>query len=150
MQLQEAAATLAPTQGQTAAGNMKLWSFDNGVHIVGTITGVKAGDTHAFHVHETGDCSAPDGTSAGPHFNPGDHVHGQPDQGEHHLGDMPNQVADDSGTLKIDVTIAGATLRDGGPNDLIGRAFIVHAQPDDYTSQPSGNAGARIACGVIQ
>ncbi len=146
----EASATLAPTEGHNAAGTVTLRAQPDGVHIVGRLEGVTSGTTHGFHVHEVGDCSAPDASSAGPHFNPAGHAHGHPGQGEHHVGDMPNLVADDAGVLQVDVTIPGATLRDGGSNDIAGRALVLHAQADDYVTQPSGDSGARIACGVIE
>jgi Cu-Zn family superoxide dismutase len=102
-------------------------------------------------VHEKGDCSAPDASSAGEHFNPNAAAHGDPSKadGAHHLGDMVNIDADDQGSAQVRVTIPNATLHDGGPNDLIGKGIVVHADPDDYTSQPAGNSGARLACGRI-
>lgn len=87
-----ASAELAPTQGNAAAGTLTLTLDADGVRITGSLTGVGPGGTHGFHVHETGDCSAPDASSAGPHFNPGNHPHGHPGQGEHHAGDMPAEV----------------------------------------------------------
>lgn len=146
----QATATLAPTEGHNAAGTLILRMQPEGVRIVGHLDGVTAGTTHGFHVHETGDCSAPDASSAGPHFNPADHAHGYPGEGEHHVGDMPNLVADADGGLQVDTIIPGATLRDGGSNDIVGRALVLHAQADDYVTQPSGDSGARIACGVIE
>ena len=105
------------------------------------------------HIHQNGDCSAPDGSSAGDHFNPTGAPHGNPtgdDAGaQHHAGDMPNVTADDKGNARVDLRVQGVTLGDGGENDVLGKAVIVHADADDYSSQPSGNAGARIACGVI-
>lgn len=146
----EASATLAPTEGHAAAGTLTLRVQPDGVHIAGRLDGVPVGTTHGFHVHEIGDCSAPDASSAGPHFNPGGHAHGHPGQGEHHVGDMPNLIADAAGALQVDVTIPGATLRDGGSNDIAGRALVLHAQADDYVTQPAGDSGPRIACGVIE
>lgn len=143
-------AALAPTEGNAAAGTLALVAEPGGVHVTGTLTGVAQGGTHGFHVHETGDCSAPDASSAGPHFNPGGHPHGHPGQGEHHAGDMPNLVADDSGTLVVDVQVPGVTLGDGGATDILGRALVLHAGADDYATQPAGNSGPRIACGVIR
>ena len=103
---------------------------------------------HGFHVHETGDCSALDASSAGAHYNPAGAAHGDPASVTHHAGDIPNVQADESGRARVDARVQGVSL--GGANDIIGRALIVHADPDDYTTQPSGNSGARIACGVIE
>jgi Cu-Zn family superoxide dismutase len=76
--------------------------------------------------------------------------HGGPSSDTRHLGDIPNIEADANGTATVSATISGATLRDGGPNDLVGKAVIVHSKRDDYTTQPSGDSGARIACGVVK
>lgn len=145
-----ASAELAPTEGNTATGTLTLVAEPGGVHVTGSLSGVASGGTHGFHVHETGDCSAPDAASAGPHFNPSGHPHGHPGQGEHHAGDMPNLVADDSGTLMVDVQVPGVTLGDGGTTDILGRAIVLHAKADDYATQPAGDSGPRIACGVIR
>lgn len=145
-----ASAALAPTEGNAAAGTLMLTAEADGVRITGSLAGVAPGGTHGFHVHETGDCSAPDASSAGPHFNPGNHPHGHPGQGEHHAGDMPNLVADDAGALAVDVMVPGVTLGDGAETDVLGRALVLHAKADDYATQPSGDSGARIACGVIR
>lgn len=144
-----AAATLAPTEGNEVAGRLEFSSVDGGIRITGEVTGLEAGSEHGFHVHETGDCSAPDGTSAGGHFNPATTAHGRVGQGEHHAGDSDNIVANDQGTAMVDTLLRGATL-DQGETGIIGRGVIVHADPDDYTTQPTGNAGDRLACGVIE
>lgn len=145
-----ATAVLAPTEGNAAAGTLTLVSEAEGVRISGTLTGVAPGGTHGFHVHETGDCSASDASSAGGHFNPNGHAHGHPGQGEHHAGDMPNVVADENGNLMVDLHVPGLSLADSGAMDILGRALVLHAGADDYTSQPAGDSGPRIACGVIQ
>lgn len=145
-----ATAELTSTEGNTATGTLTLTAEPGGVHIAGSLTGVAPGGAHGFHVHETGDCSAPDAGSAGGHFNPGSHPHGHPGQGQHHAGDMPNLEADESGTLVVDVQVPGVTLGDGGTTDILGRALVLHAGADDYASQPAGNSGPRIACGVIR
>ena len=103
---------------------------------------------HGFHVHEKGDCSAPDATSAGGHFNPDGKPHGHPSHGPHHLGDMPMLEADGGGNATLKAFLPGLALG-GGPTGLAGRAVVVHAAVDDFKSQPAGNSGARIACGVI-
>lgn len=145
-----ARATLKPTEGHAARGTLAFEASDAGVRVSGRIEGLTPGARHGFHVHETGDCSAPDASSAGAHFNPGGHAHGGPDAAERHLGDLPNLEADAAGVAGVEATIPGATLGDGGRNDLVLRAVIVHAAADDYATQPTGNSGARIACGVIQ
>ncbi|MDH5834980.1 superoxide dismutase family protein [Luteimonas kalidii] len=142
-------ATLAPTEGNEVAGRLEFGSVDGGIRITGEVTGLSPGSEHGFHVHETGDCSAPDATSAGGHFNPATTDHGRVGQGEHHAGDSDNIVANDAGTAMVDTLLRGATL-DQGETGIIGRGVIVHADPDDYTTQPTGNAGARLACGVIE
>lgn len=144
-----AQAVLMPTQGNTAGGELTLTPEGTGLRLSGRLTGLAPGATHAFHVHEKGDCSDPAAESAGPHFNPTAQPHGNRDAGPHHAGDMPNLVADASGNAEVDQMLDGVELGTQGPNDVMGRALIVHAQADDYTTQPSGNAGARIACGVI-
>lgn len=143
---------LESKSGSTATGQLELTASEGGVSLTGEIAGLTAGSEHAFHVHETGDCSAADASSAGGHFNPHSAQHGPPTvaQSERHLGDMPNIVADENGRSAITAAIPGATLRDGGMNDLIGKAVVVHEKRDDYVTQPSGDAGSRIACGVIR
>lgn len=147
-----AVAQLESRSGSTATGQLQFTMSDGGVSITGELAGLTPGTEHGFHVHETGDCSAADASSAGGHFNPHNAQHGPPTvaQNERHLGDMPNVVADENGRSAITAAIPGATLRDGGVNDLIGKAVVVHAQRDDYVTQPSGDAGGRITCGVIR
>ncbi len=145
----EAHAVLKPTRGHTAAGTMTLRAEAGGVRITGEITGLKPDSEHAFHVHETGDCSAPDATSAGGHFNPTGQPHGSMESGAHHAGDMPNQRANAEGVAKVNVLVKAISLDPDSDANVIGRALVVHQGPDDYKSQPAGNAGPRIACGVI-
>jgi superoxide dismutase, Cu-Zn family len=123
---------------------------DGAVTMTGLVSGLKPGSEHGFHVHEKGDCSSPDFKSAGDHFNPTSQQHGDPATPPHHLGDIPNLKADDMGKAPVNARVEGVTLGDQGPNDLVGRAVVVHADPDDYKTQPSGNSGDRIACGVIR
>ena len=143
-------AELAATEGNSAAGTLTLVAEPAGVRITGTLSGVAPGGAHGFHVHEKGDCSAPDASSAGPHFNPGGQPHGHPGQGPHHAGDMTNLVANDAGVIVVDETVPGVTLGTGGADDILGRALVLHAKADDYVSQPAGDSGPRIACGVIR
>jgi Cu-Zn family superoxide dismutase len=139
---------LEPRSGITASGTLTLHAVSAGVEIKGDVRGLAPGSTHGFHVHEKGDCSAPDASSAGPHFNPTGAPHGKAGAGPHHLGDIPNITADQQGVARVDVVVQGATL-DTGEASIRGRALVVHHDPDDYASQPSGNSGARDACGVI-
>jgi Cu-Zn family superoxide dismutase len=141
---------LQPTEGNTAMGNLELRVENDAVRISGRLSGLAPDTDHGFHVHETGDCSAPDASSAGPHFNPASQPHGNPETGPHHAGDIPNQRSDASGNADVNVLVRGIELGTGGATDVVGRALIVHAKADDYTSQPSGDSGARIACGVIE
>jgi Cu-Zn family superoxide dismutase len=145
-----AVATLAAASGSAVKGELQLTAVADGVTIAGQITGLPPGTIHGFHVHETGDCTAPDAKSAGGHFNPAMQPHGGPTAAERHVGDLPNVEADKTGVATINATLARATLRDAGPNDLVGRAVIVHAKRDDYVTQPAGDSGDRVACGVIQ
>ncbi|WP_454832784.1 superoxide dismutase family protein [Pseudoxanthomonas wuyuanensis] len=145
----EAVANLASASGSLVSGKVKLVPMGRGVHITGEVGGLPAGSSHGFHVHEKGDCSAADASSAGGHFNPFNTAHGKAETGAHHAGDMDNIVADAEGVARIDVHVSGVTLGGGAVNDIASRALIVHAVADDYASQPAGNAGARVACGLI-
>ncbi len=140
---------LAPTSGNTAAGTLTVSAVTDGVHFQGRVTGLIPGSTHGFHIHEHGDCSAPDASSAGGHFNPAGSEHGDPAGMIHHGGDIANQIADAHGDIDVDATIHGVSLGSTTPDDVRGRALVLHRDADDYTTQPSGNSGARIACGVI-
>lgn len=147
LQAQGPTATLQPTQGNNVKGEISLMAMGSGVHFTGTVTGLAPGK-HGFHVHENGDCSAPDGSSAGAHFNPEKKAHGAPDAAEHHAGDLGNIEADASGAAQVNIHMNGITIGSGA-NSVMGKAIIVHANPDDF-SQPTGNAGGRLACGVIK
>ncbi|MEO5565936.1 MAG: superoxide dismutase family protein [Luteimonas sp.] len=146
----DAVANMASASGSLVSGRLQVMTMGaNAVHIAGDIGGLQPGSSHGFHIHEHGDCSAADGTSAGGHFNPSGSQHGRMDDGPHHAGDIDNIVANAQGVAKVNVHVPGLTLGTGAANDVAGRAIIIHADPDDYASQPSGNAGKRIACGVI-
>ena len=147
---QEAIANLASASGSLVSGKLVLESMGDGVHISGDIGGFKPGDVRGFHIHEKGDCSAADASSAGGHFNPGAQPHGRAGQGAHHAGDSDNIVAGANGVAHVNAHVSGVTLGGGAANDIAGRAIIVHAAADDYATQPTGNAGARVACGVIK
>lgn len=145
-----ATVNLASASGSLVSGKLAIAPMGDGVHITGQIGGLGAGKTHAIHVHEKGDCSAADGSSAGGHFNPAGSAHGRAGTPVHHAGDMDNIAANAQGVADINIHLAGVTLGGGAANDIAGRAVVVHAAADDYTSQPAGNAGARVACGVIK
>ncbi len=148
--VQDAIANLASASGSLVSGRLTLAPMGDGVHLRGELGGFRPGSSHGFHIHETGDCSAADASSAGGHFNPGTQPHGRAGQGAHHAGDADNIVADSRGVAKVDVHVRGVRLGGGSAIDIVGRAVVAHAVPDDYRSQPAGNAGARLACGVIR
>lgn len=137
-----AVCVLVPSKGSKTAGTLTLAQMQGHVQITGEITGLTPGK-HGFHIHEFGDLTTDDGKAAGPHFNPHNHKHGGPDSSDSHAGDLGNVTADDSGTAKVNVRA------DVNLHFIVGRSLVVHADPDDLTSQPAGNAGARIAVGVI-
>jgi Cu-Zn family superoxide dismutase len=143
-----ATATLHPTSGNTAQGTVTFTQEADGVRIFATFTGLTPGK-HGFHIHQNGDCSAPDGSSAGGHFDPTGMPHGGPDSPQHHAGDLGNITADEAGNASYEALNASISLREG-PTSIIGRSIVVHEGEDDLTSQPSGNSGARVACGVIE
>jgi len=145
-----ALANLASSSGSLVSGKVTLVPMGAGVHLTGTVGGLPPNSIHGFHVHEKGDCSAVDASSAGAHFNPLDSKHGRASASAHHAGDMDNLSSNARGVATVDVHMKGVTLGGGAINDIAGRALVVHAVADDYTSQPTGNAGARVACGVIR
>jgi Cu-Zn family superoxide dismutase len=143
-----ATAALKPTQGSATTGTARFEQRGTKVLVTAEVRGLKPNAEHGFHVHEKGDCSAPDAMSAGGHFNPAGKPHGHHGQSERHAGDMPSLKADAKGvaTLRFEselITVAA------GPTGVVGRGLIVHRDPDDYKTQPTGNAGPRLACGVI-
>ncbi|HEX8522375.1 MAG TPA: superoxide dismutase family protein [Tepidisphaeraceae bacterium] len=142
------AASTQPSFGQPM-GTVTFTQMGDKVKVVADLTGLPPGK-HGFHVHEKGDLSAADLTSTGGHFNPGGHPHGGPTTSPVHEGDLGNITADQNGTAHLDVTLDNISVGTGKPNDVMGRAVIVHAKPDDLSSQPSGNAGARIGGGKIE
>lgn len=140
--------TLASKSASQVTGSMHLSEHHGVVRLRGTVRGLEAYSEHGFHIHEKGDCSAADATSAGGHFNPGGTAHGAASAAIHHAGDLPSLRADYQGMASIDVTVSGVTLGEG-PTSIKGRSLVVHGKADDFTTQPSGNSGARVACGVI-
>lgn len=142
-----AEAMLKPTAGNSASGTVSFREEGGKVRVSGSIAGLTPGQ-HGFHVHDKGDCSAPDATSAGGHFNPTAKHHGHPEHAERHAGDLPQLMADASGNASINALVDGITIGAGAAN-IVGRGLIVHAAPDDFKTQPTGNSGARVACAVI-
>ena len=143
-----AVAQMEPTQGNKTKGSVEFIQEGDRVRLVASFSGLTPG-LHGFHIHERGDCSAPDAGSAGGHFNPSDAQHGDPMQGKHHVGDLPQLTANAAGEARLEVALSSITLGKG-KNNIVGRGLIVHADPDDYKTQPTGNSGARVACGVIK
>lgn len=142
----KAICVLHPTQGNDVSGTVTFTREGDDVKIVAEIEGLTPGK-HGFHIHEFGDCSAPDGTSAGGHFNPENTEHGGPDDEVRHVGDLGNIEASADGTAHLEMTDSMISLH--GKHSIIGRATVIHAGEDDLTSQPTGAAGSRLACGVI-
>lgn len=141
-------AKLEPTRGNTTSGTVSFVQTGDGVQVSGEVRGLKPDSEHGFHIHEKGDCSSGDGMSTGGHYNPGGKPHGTHGAGEHHTGDLPSLKADKYGVAAFSfvsrsISVAGPT------NDITGKGLIVHRDPDDYKTQPTGNAGPRLACAVI-
>jgi len=143
-----ATATLAPTAGNSTAGTVRFTQDGDRVRVSGEVRGLKPNGEHGFHVHEKGDCSSPDANSAGGHYNPGGQPHGRAGGGAHHAGDLPSVRADASGVARFDYEVRGIAVG-SGPADVVGKGLIVHRDPDDYRTQPTGNSGPRLACAVI-
>lgn len=135
-----------PTVGNSVSGTVTFMSTPEGTKVDAVITGLTPGK-HGFHIHQFGDCSAADGTSAGGHFNPDNHDHGNMTDAVRHVGDLGNLEADASGTAAL--SFVDATLKFTGDHSIIGHSIIIHEKEDDLKTQPTGNAGARVACGVI-
>ena len=146
---QQAIAIIGPASGSNLTGTATFTQNGDTITLVVEIQNVSPG-LHAVHIHEKGDCSSPDGTSAGGHWNPTNVAHGKWGEGEFHLGDIGNITVGEDGTGKIELTTNLWEMGTGSDLDVVGRGIIVHADADDFTSQPSGNAGARIGCGAIQ
>jgi len=142
-------AKIEPTQGNSVHGTVRFTGQPDGsVQVVADLEGLTPNAQHAIHVHETGDCSAPDAMSAGGHYNPEGKPHGLPPAEERHAGDLGNLTADASGNAHYTITVNNISVSNG-KNPVLGKAVIVHAKLDDG-GQPTGNAGARLGCGVIQ
>ena len=143
-----AEARLEPRSGSTVNGTVSFSVAGDKLRVQAKVSGLTPGE-HGFHVHDSGDCSAPDATSAKGHFNPASKSHGHHHGAERHAGDLPNLVADSGGNARYEAEVDQLTL--GNDNHgIIGRSVVIHADPDDYKSQPAGNSGKRVACGTIQ
>ena len=143
-----ATAVLAPTKGNSVSGTVNFIQKGEVVLVEAKITGLSANGTHGIHIHEKGNCSAADASSAGGHFNPSGAKHGGTVGAVRHGGDLGNLRADANGFAQASMEVTGITLGTD-PNSIIGRAVIVHGGPDDLKSQPAGNSGPRVACGLI-
>jgi Cu-Zn family superoxide dismutase len=143
----KAVAVLYPSSGSKVSGTVTFTEVADGVQVRAEITGLTPGN-HGFHVHEFGDCSAADASSAGGHFNPTHNPHAGPDAPERHVGDMGNVEADASGKATLEYVDHQISLT-SDQRSGIGRSVVVHAKADDLKSQPAGDSGARVACGVI-
>ena len=145
---QSATAVLAPTKGNSVSGTVNFMRKGELVLVEAKVNGLKPNGTNGIHIHEKGNCSAGDASSAGGHFNPSSSQHGGPAGATRHGGDLGNLTADANGFAQISVEVSGISLGTD-PDSITGRAVIVHAGADDLKTQPSGNSGARVACGLI-
>lgn len=144
-------AKLEPKSGSNVTGEVKFQSRKGaGIIIRISASGLKPRSIHGFHIHEKGDCSAADGSSAGGHFSPDDMPHGSPASEKRHAGDLGNMQADKDGKINRAILVGNLSLDSDDEHSVLNRAVVLHADPDDYKSQPSGNAGKRIACAVIK
>jgi Cu-Zn family superoxide dismutase len=141
-------ATLQPKSKSKVTGTATLTETTNGVSVVLVLENLTPGD-HGAHVHEKGDCSAEDASSAGGHFNPGSHPHALPSGAPRHLGDLGNISADKDGKAKLEIIAVGANLKDSDPSSFVGKSIVIHEKKDDG-GQPTGNAGGRVACAEIK
>jgi Cu-Zn family superoxide dismutase len=139
----KAIAVLSSASGSKVTGKVTFTKSGDGVQVIAEVSGLTPGK-HGFHVHEFGDCSAPDATSAGSHFNPTKDPHAGHDADKRHMGDLGNLEADASGTARLDLTDKKMKI-----DAIVGKAVIVHEKADDLKTQPTGDAGGRVACGVI-
>jgi len=144
-----AVANLEAAKGNPVWGSVSFVETKNGVLVRADVRGLRSNGEFGFHVHEKGDCSSADFMSAGGHFNPGGKPHAHHGKPERHAGDLENLKANSEGNAVyvFETTLLTVTK---GPNSVVGRAVVIHANPDDYTSQPAGNSGPRIACGLIR
>jgi len=144
-----ATVNLIPTRGSDVRGTVTFTAARRGkaVAVAGRITGLTPGP-HDMHVHVKGDCTAPDASSAGGHFNPAGQPHSSPDETHRHAGDLGNVTADADGVADFSFEVEGLSLGVDSAS-IIGRALIIHADADDLRTQPAGNSGSRLACGLV-
>lgn len=142
-----ATAVVKPIGDSKVQGTVSFEQANDGVRVEAAVSGLAPNSEHGFHVHEKGDCGD-EGKAAGGHFAPRNHPHG-PQDGPHHAGDMPSLKADAAGNAAVNFRTKDLTIA-AGPYSAVGKAVVVHAGRDDFKSQPSGDSGARIACGVVQ
>ena len=147
-QINKAVCVLHPTENSDVRGIVTFTRSDSGIVVKAEVWGLPPGPgKHGFHIHEFGDCTSPDATSAGGHFNPEDKKHGAPWDEERHVGDLGNLTADKDGRAHL--RMVDTVIRFSGHRSIIGKAVVIHEDEDDFTTQPTGDAGARVACGVI-
>ena len=140
-------AHITSTSMRSLSGNVSFENVEKGTRVTGHFSGLKPNTTHGFHVHEKGECKGPDYKSAGGHYNPNNRMHGSPDSASSHVGDLGNLIADANGMAGIDEVVPHNKA--GDFKKMLGKAVIIHSEKDDMRSQPSGDSGDRIACGVI-
>lgn len=138
-------ADLKARSGSTAEGHVHFHQLEKEAHVAYEVKNLPPKSKHGFHIHEKGDCSAPDASSAGGHYNPHQRSHGGLDTPERHVGDLGNITTDELGVARGELKIPGLKIK-----DVKGLAVVVHAKADDLKTNPSGDSGARIACGVIE
>ncbi|HZI13198.1 MAG TPA: superoxide dismutase family protein [Myxococcus sp.] len=144
----EATANLESRSSSATTGTATFKEEGGRVKLTLSVTGATPGQ-HGAHIHDVGDCSAPDATSAGPHWNPSAAPHGSPTAAQHHLGDLGNIAVGQDGTGTLELSKPEWKLGDGSATDVVGKAVVIHAGQDDLVTDPAGNSGARVACGVI-
>ncbi len=143
-----ASAQLSPTKGNAVSGQVSFTKQGDKVLVAGEVKGLAPNKEHGMHIHEKGDCSSGDGVSAGGHFNPMAKPHGAHEHSEHHAGDLVSLQADANGVARFSYVSGSITVGEGA-TDVVGRGVIVHRDPDDFKTQPTGNSGPRVACGVV-
>lgn len=145
--IQQAVAEIRPIKGEKVKGIVTFIRVPNGIQIIADLEGLTPGE-HGFHIHEFGDCGGDGGAATGGHFNPDNKKHGAPDSEERHVGDLGNVTADASGKAHYERTDRVVAFE--GKHSIIGRSIVVHAGKDDFVTQPTGNAGKKVGCGIIE
>lgn len=141
-------AELSSPSKKDLKAHVQLTESEKGIKVVAEVKGLEPGSVHGFHIHQSGECKGPDFKSAGDHYNPGSRPHAGPAASMKHVGDLGNLVADKNGVAKTEVVIPKSDAKD--VKEFIGKAVIIHSKADDLATQPAGDAGDRIACGIIQ